>query len=363
MPVLSARQVILPDRVLADGAVEVDDSGTVVAVRVASGPVEHHTLVPGLVDLQVNGHDDVDVATADGVDWDRMDALLLAQGVTAWCPTLVTAPLGAYAAPLARIAAADRRPGPRPSMLGVHLEGPFLGTRPGAHPTALIRAVDPAWLEALPDTVAIITAAAECDGVEQVWAWAGARGLVGSVGHSGASAERARTCFDEGARMVTHLFNAMSGLDHRSPGVAAAALLDDRMTAGLIADGVHVDPDLVRLAFRVKGPGRIALVTDAVGWRAGTIGPVRVTHDGTAPRLADGTLAGSALTLDRAVANVVAWGASTLVGAVRAAATTPADLMGRSDLGRISPGARGDLAALDAEGRCVATWLGGTRVV
>ena len=134
------------------------------------------------------------------------------------------------------------------------------------------------------------------------------------------------------------------------------------VTAGLIADGVHVHPDLVRLAFRTKGPGRIALVTDAVGWRAGTVGPLAITHDGTAPRLADGTLAGSSLTLDRAVANVVAWGATDLVGAVRAAATTPADLLGRPDLGRIAPGARADLAALDGAGRCVATWLGGRQV-
>jgi len=344
VPAIAARQVVLPDRIEVDAAVEVDDRGHIVAVRPASGPIEHHCLVPGLVDLQVNGHDDVDVASARSDGWNRLDQLLLTQGVTAWCPTLVTMPLDAFARPLARMAEAQARPGAHPEILGAHLEGPFLGGKPGAHPTDLIRAVDRAWLDALPNHVALVTAAAECGGVDQLWAWAAERGVLASVGHSAASAALATAAFDAGARMVTHLFNGMSGVDHRDPGVAVAALLDDRTTAGLIADGVHVHPDLVRLAFRVKGPHHIALVTDAVAWRAGTIGSITMAHDGTAPRLADGTLAGSALTLDRAVANVVAWGATDLVGAVRAASTTPADLLGRSDLGRIGVGARADLA-------------------
>lgn len=354
--------MVLPDRVVSDAGVEIDDRGRVLGVVPGAGDAPHHTLVPGLVDLQVNGHDDVDVASARGADWDRLDALLLAQGVTAWCPTLVTAPLDAYAAPLARIAEAAAREGLHPEILGVHLEGPFLGTRPGAHPPGLIRAVDRSWLDALPALVALITVAAECPGADEAWAWARARGVVASVGHSGADADTARSAFGAGAAMVTHLFNGMSGLDHRHPGVAAAALLDAHVAAGLIADGVHVHPDLIRLAFRAKGPDGIVLVTDAVGWRAGTVGHLDIGHDGTAPRLADGTLAGSSLTLDRAVANVVSWGAADLVGAVRSATTSPADLLGRPDLGRISPGARADLAALDADGRCTATWLGGRQV-
>lgn len=362
MPAVSAHRVVLPDRIEVDAAVEIDDRGRVVAIGPAEGAIDHEVLVPGLIDLQVNGHDDVDVASARADGWARLDQLLLDQGVTAWCPTLVTAPLDAYAGPLARLATAASRPGPHPEILGAHLEGPFLGDRPGAHRRELIRAVDPAWLEALPDGVALVTAAAECAGAAALWAWAGERGVVASVGHSGADATTTAAAFDAGARMVTHLFNGMSGLDHRSPGVAAAALLDDRVTAGLIPDGVHVHPDLVRLAFRVKGPTRVALVTDAVAWRAGTAGPLRLTHDGTAARLADGTLAGSSLTMDRAVANVVAWGATDLVGAVRAASTNPAELVGRPDLGRIAPGARADLAALGPDGRCTATWLAGERV-
>jgi len=354
--------VVLPDRVVPDAAIEIDDQGHIVEVRSERGPFDHHLLVPGLIDLQVNGHDDVDVARAEGDDWERLDQLLLQQGVTAWCPTLVTGALEAYAAPLARIAAARNRLAAGPEMLGVHLEGPFLGTRPGAHRTELLRDVDRAWLEALPPHIGILTVAPECPGSDVAWRWATERGAIGSVGHTGASPAQATAAFDSGAVMVTHLFNAMSGLDHRAPGVAAAALLDDRVTAGLIADGAHVHPDLVRLAFRVKGPGRIALVTDAVGWRAGSAGAMEVHFDGVVPRLADGTIAGSALTLDRAVANAIAWRAADLVGAVRAASTTPADLMGRRDLGRLAPGARADIAALDPDHRCTATWLAGARV-
>ncbi|CAN5834038.1 N-acetylglucosamine-6-phosphate deacetylase [soil metagenome] len=366
MSVIRARQVVLPDRVVESAEVVVDD-GRIAEVRGTTGPLDHQTVVPGLVDLQVNGHDDVDVATAAGDEWDRLAVLLLAQGVTAWCPTLVTGPLASYAGPLDRIAAARSRSTPTtglrtgPEILGAHLEGPFLGGRPGAHPIELIRAVDRAWLDGLPDHVALVTAAPECPGSEDLWAWATQRGVVASVGHSATGADGAGAAFDAGAAMVTHLFNAMSGLDHRSPGVAAAALLDDRVTAGLIADGVHVHPDLIRLAFRAKEPGGIALVTDAVAWRGRRQGRAELRHDGTAPRLPDGTLAGSSLTLDRAVANVVAWGVS-LVAAVRAASTTPADVLGRPDIGRIAPGARGDLAALDESGRCVATYLAGTRV-
>lgn len=360
MPVVRAAQVVLPDRVVDDAEV-VHRSGRIVGVRNATGPIEHPTVVPGLVDLQVNGHDDIDVATAADDDWDRLGALLVAQGITAWCPTLVTAPLASYAAALDRMAAARHRAGHAPELLGAHLEGPFLGGRPGAHPLELIRAVDPAWLEGLPNHVALVTAAPECPGAEELWAWASRRGVVASVGHTDTDAAGAKAAFDAGATMVTHLFNAMSGLDHRSPGVAAAALLDDRVTVGLIADGVHVHPDLVRLAFRAKGPGGVALVTDAVAWRAGRLGRADLGHEGTAPRLADGTLAGSSLTMDRAVANVLGWGVP-LVRAVRAASTTPADVLGRRDIGRIAPGAQADLAALDEHGRCEATWLAGTRV-
>ena len=142
---MRADRVVMGDRVVADAEVVVDDRGLVAEVRPATGPADHHCLVPGLIDLQVNGHDDVDVATADDDGWDRLSRLLTDQGVTAWCPTLITDTLPATAAALDRIAAAAERT-EGPEILGAHLEGPFLGRRPGAHDPTLIGPVDPGWL-------------------------------------------------------------------------------------------------------------------------------------------------------------------------------------------------------------------------
>lgn len=364
MVALGASRVVLPDRILSPGVVEIDDSGRIVSVEETTGRVAERILVPGLIDLQVNGHDDIDVGQARDGDWDRLDQLLVSQGVTAWCPTLVTAPLDRYAGPLDRLARAMSREGARPEILGAHLEGPFLGGKPGAHPTGWIVPVDRAWLDALPDTIAVVTLAPECPGAADAIAWGAERGVVMAVGHSAATADEVAGAVDAGARLVTHLFNGMSGVHHRSPGVAVAALVDDRVTTSVIADFVHVHADVVRLAFRCKPRGRMVLVTDAVAWRGSHVEDlgIRRSGDGDAPRMADGTLAGSALALDQAVANVVQRSGVSVIDAVHAASTAPAELLGRPDIGRIAVGARGDVAALDAELRCTGTWISGTQV-
>src|SRR5439155_4167195 len=172
----------------------------IVAVVPTTGPVPSRTLAPGFVDLQVNGHDDVDVTVAEDKDWERLDELLLAQGVTAWCPTLVTAPLPSYAAPLARIANAAARPGPRPRIAGAHLEGPFLGGMPGAHPVEHIVGFDHAWLAALPEIVAVVTLGPEVAGASQATADLVARDVVVAMGHSAATLEEAGAVTDAGAR-------------------------------------------------------------------------------------------------------------------------------------------------------------------
>jgi N-acetylglucosamine-6-phosphate deacetylase len=329
------------------------EDGVIASIEgIASAP--DRTLAPGFVDLQVNGVDDIDVASARDGDWDRFDDLLHATGVTTWCPTLVTAPLADMRARLDRVPA-------RPSIAGVHLEGPFLGGRPGAHPRDLLRPIDLEWLDALPDGVRIVTIAPELDGACDAVRSLVARGVTVSLGHSAATLEQVRACIDAGARMVTHLFNGMPSLHHREPGVVGAALTDDRVVAGLIADLVHVHPVAIEVAFRAK-PGRIALVTDAVAWRGARIGRIEITHDGTAPRLPDGTLAGSSLTMDAAVRNVVREANVPLEVALAAASTTPAELVGLHDRGRIEVGRRADLVALDRDLRVAAVWAAGTEV-
>jgi N-acetylglucosamine-6-phosphate deacetylase len=154
----------------------------------------------------------------------------------------------------------------------------------------------------------------------------------------------------------------MAPLHHRDPGLVGTALIDDRVTASVIADLVHVDPLAVELAFRATGAGRVALISDAVAWRAGAVGGTALRVVDGAPRLSDGTLAGSTLTMDRAVANVVQRCHVSLTDALRSASRTPAEVLGLHDRGVVEVGRRGDLVALDGELRCVATWIGGAEV-
>jgi N-acetylglucosamine-6-phosphate deacetylase len=351
----------MPTRITGP-AVVVIDGRRIVAIEPATEDVPDRTLAPGFIDLQVNGIGSIDVADARGDDWSELDRALLAQGVTTWCPTLVTAPLDSYAAPLARISAAAEADDDtvRPSIAGVHLEGPFLGGAPGAHPASLIRPPDDEWLAALPPIVKVMTLAPEAKHVRACIESLAARGVLVSLGHSTASYEQALDATQAGARLVTHCFNGMAPLHHRDPGLVGAALTDDRLAVSIIADLVHVHPAAIALVFRAKGSGRVVLITDAVAWARGTVGEaVRVSFDGVAPRLADDTLAGSALTMDTAVRNVIEQCGVSLLDAVHAATATPARLLGLDDRGEILPGRRADLVALGPDLTVQATWVRG----
>ena len=349
---MRAATVLTPGGPLEDAEVVVD-GGVITAVRPATGPPAHAVLAPGFVDLQVNGIGPVDVAGAAGEDWGVLDRALLAQGVTTWCPTLVSAPAGALEASLARIAAAMGRPAAsRPAIAGAHVEGPFLAV-PGAHRRAALRAeVDARWLGSLGPVVRVVTLAPELPGaLDAVAALAGA-GVLVSLGHSACRAETAVAAADAGARLVTHLGNAMGTMHQRAPGLVGAALADERLAVSVIADLVHSHALFVRAAFAAKGAGRVALVTDAVATGAPGDGP---------PRLADGTLAGSVLHMDGALSNVVTRCGVSLSDAVAAASTTPARLLGLADRGALEPGRRADLVALDGAGpwRVAAVWVAG----
>jgi N-acetylglucosamine-6-phosphate deacetylase len=364
---IEAGRVLTPDGGTRPGAVVVED-GVIVAIEPAAdalGPSESgRILVPGFVDLQVNGIDDVDVARAHGADWDRLDQLLLAQGVTSWCATLVTSPITAYGAALERIEQARRREpvSVRPELLGAHLEGPFLGAATGAHRPDLVLPIDLEWLAALPDTVRVVTLGAEQPLAAEAARLLRSRGVTVSIGHSRPAPDvveqRVEEVVGAGAGMVTHLFNAMSGVHHRQPGLAALALTDERLALGLIADGTHVHPRVINLVFRAAAD-RVVLVTDAVAWRAGTAGSTSLALVDGVPRLPDGTLAGSALTMDAAIRTCVHQAGVPLAAAVAAASTHPARVLGLADRGRIEVGCRADLVALDEDLLVAATWVGG----
>ena len=344
----------------------------------ASTPCSAHVLdaagllvVPGFVDVQCNGAVGVDI-TADPERLWEVAAALPRWGVTSWLPTVVTAPPAIRARALATLRSGppDGPDGVRPFAmpLGLHLEGPFLAPeRRGAHPAEHLLAPDPSLVAgegwSRQSGVALVTLAPELPRALDVVRELVAAGVVVSAGHSSASAEEATAAIDAGVRAVTHLFNAMGPLHHRDPGLAGVALSDERVRVGAIADGIHLHPATVALAARALGD-RLCLVTDAVaalGMPAGRV-PLGVleafaTEDGV--RLADGTLAGSDLSLDRAVRNLVAFAGVSLPEAVAAATMAPAALLGLGDRGVIRTGAVADLTLLDTGGAVVATVVGG----
>ena len=346
--IIKASVVVTPDALLTLGEVTIDD-GVIVDVRSTTGPAPERILTPGFIDVQVNGHDDVHCSTAKGAAWERMDELLVAQGVTAWCPTLVTAPLDAFDEPLKEVESAQQRGGTRPAILGAHLEGPFLGGAHGAHNPQWVQPLHRDWLAAMPDVVKLMTLGPELDGAPAAIAALVARGILVSLGHSNATYEQSIAGADAGARLVTHLYNGMAGLHHRTPGILGAALSDDRLTPSLIADGVHVHPAALRIAAKAKGRGNWVLVTDAVGWRDESArNGFRVEIVDGAPRLPNGTIAGSCLVMNDAVRRMVQEANVDLVDVVHAAATTPARLMQVDhERGALVAGLRADLVALD----------------
>jgi N-acetylglucosamine-6-phosphate deacetylase len=251
-----------------------------------------------------------------------------------------------------------RPPAPRPTIAGVHLEGPFLGRAPGAHPPAWIVPIDLEWLAALPSHVAMVTLAGEQPDATTATTLLVQAGRLVSLGHTQCSADEFDACVAAGARLTTHLFNGMSGVHHRTPGVAVFALTNPAVSASLIADGVHVHPRVLGLAAQTLGSDRTVLVTDAVAWQAGTVGAIGMEFRDGAPRLPDGTLAGSAVTMDAAIRQMVAAGVS-LADAVTAASTNPARLLGLRDRGTVEVGRRADLVALDEHLAIEAVWVAG----
>jgi N-acetylglucosamine-6-phosphate deacetylase len=347
-----------------NATVGIENGRIVEAFRPPDVVLRTGVLAPGLIDLQVNGCFGVEFAYDE--DWSEAVARLPETGVTAFLPTFVTAPMDVLVDGLRRV---PSEPLPGARILGVHVEGPFLAEeQKGAHDPSLFRDPEPELLDALlePGTMALLTLAPERAGALTAIERLAGEGVLVSVGHSDARADAVAAAAAAGARMVTHLFNAMRGIHHREPGVAGQALADERLACGLILDGHHVVETVARVAFAAAG-GRIALVTDAIapaGMEPGLYelgGEPVITREGEPPRRPDGTIAGATLRLDDAVGRAVAIGVPPQV-AIDAATRVPADLLGRPDLGRLEVGATADLVWLDDGWHARATWVGGELV-
>jgi len=324
------------------------------------------TLSPGFIDIQVNGggdallNDDPSPATIA-----RIASAHRRFGVTGLLPTLITD----HADKLAALAAIAGEAMAIAGVLGFHLEGPHLNpARKGVHPPRHIRPMGPQDRELLAGFArrgrSLVTLAPETVETADIAALA-ALGLRVSAGHSDATADRMRAAREAGIAGVTHLFNAMSQMTAREPGLVGAALADDRLFAGIIADGAHVAEASLRAAFRAMGPDRLMLVTDAmptVGGRRTSFdldGRGVVLRDG---RLTDesGTLAGAHLTMNEAIRNAVRLMEASLADALRMASATPAHFLGLdAERGRISAGCLADMVAIDDAFAVTGVWLGG----
>lgn len=369
--------ILTPDHTIADGAVLIEGE------RIAAfGPLRADrftapdgatvvdadglTLTPGFIDLQVNGAFGLDFTADPHAIWPVADRLPR-YGCTSFLPTIITSP-----SEIVQAAQEVLRAGPPArfkgtAVLGLHLEGPFLNPQKrGAHnPTYLrqpeVNAVR-GWSRA--DHVCLATLAPELPCAVEVIAALHDQGVVISAGHSMATLEEAQAGFDSGIRYGTHLGNAMPPFDHRAPGLIGALLTDRRVTTGLIPDGIHIHPALIDLAWRSKGAGRLSIVTDAMaalGMPPGkyVLGDFEVSVNDTAARLSDGRLAGSILSLDQGVRNFMDYTGCTLNDAITTVTTTPADLLGFTDRGRIQRGAIADLVLLTPDRQVAMTIVRG----
>jgi len=330
-------------------------------------------LAPGFVDLHFHGSAVFFDASSAGSALRADSASLTRHGTTAFLTTTVSQPmtrLGETVTQLASIVSDGSWPGAE--SIGLHLEGPWInpsaaGAQPGEGITPFGGPESAALLDRGEGSIRMVTLAPEVEGAAGLMAELSRRDIAVALGHSLASAEVAAEAVERGARHVTHLFNAMGKLHHRAPGLAGAALSDERLTCDLICDGAHVHPGMVAVAARAKGDG-LVLITDHVdppeasgGPRSFASGPVRA--DETVWRLDDGRLAGSRVTLDASLRNLLAFAGVSLLEAVAACSLRPARVLGiEGDRGSLRPGARADFAVLDDSLRVRETWIAGRRV-
>ena len=329
-------------------------------------------LAPGFVDIHMHGGAGIDVMLASLAELPRLNKFLTTHGVTGYFPTTVAAPLDQTCAALQRLAdtievaqsgLASSGDDILALPLGIHLEGPFLShKRRGVHPPEnllepTLQVFERLW-QAARGHVRMMTIAPELPGAIEVIAEAAHRNVCVSIGHSDATMEPVKAAIKASARHATHTFNAMRPLDHREPGILGEVLTSEQLTADIIADGIHVAPEVVKLFLRAKGLERAVLITDATaaaGMPDGTyqLGPIQVeVKDGrcTIRGETNGKLAGSVLTMDRAVRNVKQFAGWSLQNSIRAATLNPAAAAGLAHHGQLIPGAEANLVVLSPDG-------------
>lgn len=368
--------LVTPQQTLQDHSLIVED-GTVVALvpgRPQIGGDDRvieaagRFVIPGMIDVHVHGSAGQDTMDATQGAIHGMARFLAQHGVTAYLPTTITAPRDTTGKAIENVAGCPQ-PENGARHLGVHLEGPYLNAEyKGAQPAAHLRPPDEAeymaWLEK--EVVRLITVAPELGGASALIEEGVKRGVAFAVGHSGASYEQVLAAVGRGLRQSTHTYNGMLGMHHRSPGTAGAVLSDDRIYAQVIADGVHVHPAMIDLLIRAKGWQRTILITDAIraaGLEDGQydLGGEAIAVENGIARTSEGNLAGSTLTMDGALRNVMAFAGLSLAQVVAMATYVPAEAIGLAGKkGVLAPGADADVVLLDEDLQVKLTMVGGT---
>ena len=331
------------------------------------------TLAPSFFDVHIHGAAGHDVMEATPEALAAIGAFLASRGTARFLATTVTAPIDATLRAVAGLAKLIASPPTTAAIpLGIHLEGPFLShAKRGVHPPAFLLEPDIALFDRIYDAaeghVRLMTIAPELPGAPELAAHATARGVRVSLGHSNATAAETRAAIAAGAISATHTFNAMRPLDHREPGILGTVLTTDSLFAELICDGIHSAPEMTKLWWRAKGPDRAILVTDAMSATGMPDGEYRLggltVQVANGRAMSEGVLAGSVLTLDRALANFLAFTGATLEQGLRLLTGNPAALTGfQAEAGSLTPGSPANLVAVTPDGHLAASFLNGIPV-
>ncbi|EJL22907.1 N-acetylglucosamine-6-phosphate deacetylase [Brevibacillus sp. BC25] len=335
--------------------------------------VEDGWICPGFVDMHMHGIDGYDTMDGTPESLQAISAALARHGVTSFLATTMTAPYDQLEQVLVNIAQNSREGLPGAQAIGIHLEGPWINPRyKGAQKEENIAIPKLDAVQKLyglsEGLIKVVTIAPEQPEALEAIAWLKERDVIVSAGHTGATFAQATEAVDAGVRHFTHCFNAMTGLHHREPGVVGAAMYHEQLSTELIADGIHVHPAVMKILYRVKTAERLALVSDsmraaAMGEGTYDLGGQEVHVQDNQAKLADGTLAGSILTLNRAVGNMVTLSGVSLPDAVEMASLTPASILGFGECkGRLAAGYDADITVLNSQFDVTMTYVAGKEV-
>ncbi len=373
--ILTPFERFVPGRISVRNGI-IDSVGTTQDVRIPQGAARIDaaalTIAPGFIDPHIHGCAGAEVMDATFDSIDVMSAFLASHGTTAFLPTTVSTSPGEMSSVLEKLGGLLDRSYRGAQPLGLHLEGPFLNKEKcGAHRVENIQKPDVTllkdWLQRSAGRIKLLTMAPELEGVGDVAAVASQAGIQLAMGHSNASYAQAESAVNSGFCYAVHVFNAMREFTHREPGIVGAVLSDDRVFTEVIADGVHVHPEVVRLLSRAKPRNRVLLITDATSATGMPDGQYRLGMDSVSVtngicRNFNGRLAGSTLTQDAGLKNFMKWTGASLQDALFGLTVNPAEALQFENRGRLQPGMQADFVMLNEEFQVMKTFVAGNLV-